>query len=158
MSYSDEILDFQEETYQDPELYLAGSGLRFANYILDRIGMYIVLFSFFMVVELLGGNSLESDETSGFELLLMLLVIGGYWIIPEYLWGKTPAKLLTRTKVITIHGERPTFMNIVGRTLCRLIPFEPFSFLGSRPVGWHDSISKTRVVKNEYNIREDYLR
>ncbi len=156
MSYSDEILDFQEDKYQDPELYLASTGLRFANYILDRIGMYICLFAFFLLIDLLGGTSLESDDPSGIEVILMFAIMLGYWVIPEYVWGKTPAKFLTRTRVVTVKGEKPTFMTIVGRTLCRLIPFEPFSFLGNKPVGWHDSIPKTRVVTNDYKVREDY--
>jgi hypothetical protein len=40
--------------------------------------------------------------------------------------------------------ERPAFSQVVGRTLCRFIPFEVFSFFGE--AGWHDSIPKTQVV------------
>jgi hypothetical protein len=44
---------------------------------------------------------------------------------------------------------RPPFGTMVLRSLCRLIPFEPFSFLGSDARGWHDSITKTRVVRKK---------
>jgi len=27
------------------------------------------------------------------------------------------------------------------------LPLEPFSFLGKSPVGWHDSLSRTRVIR-----------
>jgi len=159
MSYSDEILDLQEERYEHPDRYLASTGLRFANYLLDRIGMYIFIIGFVFLLEALKSQSttyMYSVELSNVELILMLTIMLTYWIIPEYLWGKTPAKFLTRTKVVTKSGKRPTFMTIVGRTLCRFIPFEPFSFLGSKPVGWHDSISNTRVVMDEYKVQEDY--
>lgn len=45
------------------------------------------------------------------------------------------------------NGEKPSFSVIFKRTLCRLIPFDGFSFLGSR--GWHDSISDTYVVEKK---------
>jgi hypothetical protein len=42
---------------------------------------------------------------------------------------------------------QPTLPHLLGRTFSRIIPFEPFSFLDkNHPVGWHDSLSGTRVV------------
>jgi hypothetical protein len=35
----------------------------------------------------------------------------------------------------------------LGRSAARSIPFEPFSFLGGQPTGWHDRLSETRVVR-----------
>ena len=43
-------------------------------------------------------------------------------------------------------GGRPSTAQVLGRTLCRIIPFEAFSFLGTPPKGWHDVIPKTMVV------------
>ena len=38
---------------------------------------------------------------------------------------------------------------VLSLTLVRMVPFEPFSFLGSpHPVGWHDRWSGTRVVSD----------
>ena len=42
------------------------------------------------------------------------------------------------------NGTKPRFGQVIGRTLCRFVPFEAFSFFGER--GWHDKIPKTRVV------------
>ena len=64
----------------------------------------------------------------------------------ESLTGRTMAKLITRTKVVMENGDKPTFEVILTRTLCRLIPFNWISFLGDDGVGWHDSLSKTRVI------------
>jgi uncharacterized RDD family membrane protein YckC len=59
--------------------------------------------------------------------------------------GADAGKLLFGTFVVSASGAKPAFGQIVKRTLCRYIPFEPFSFFGE--TGWHDSISKTRVVR-----------
>ena len=76
-----------------------------------------------------------------------LMVSLGYFVVMETLFQRTLAKFLTGTRVVTKTGEHPSFGQIVGRTLARCIPFEAFSFLGNgNPVGWHDSLSNTRVV------------
>ena len=60
--------------------------------------------------------------------------------------------MITKTRVVTEDGQKPTAMNILGRTACRFIPFDAFSFLGSKAVGWHDSISKTHVINEGSNL------
>ncbi len=145
----DNVFD-EIDHHEYPDAHLADSGIRFLNYILDTIGMYA--FIFFVIYLLSESFSLGFYlETSDSPLLLLLyLLMPAYWVIFEHFFQKTPAKFLTKTKVVTINGYKPSFWNIVGRTLCRFIPFEQFSFLGSTPVGWHDSISKTRVVRDSY--------
>jgi uncharacterized RDD family membrane protein YckC len=71
--------------------------------------------------------------------------IVAYYLVFEGLWGRTPGKWVCGTRVVDEDGRKPAFGTVVKRTLCRFIPFEPFSFLGER--GWHDSISKTRVIR-----------
>ena len=46
-------------------------------------------------------------------------------------------------------GTKPDSGQILKRTLCRLIPFNVLSFLGSPCNGWHDTISDTYVVKKD---------
>ena len=72
-----------------------------------------------------------------------------YYTVLEVISGRTLGKLLTGTKVVATNGSPASVGQILGRSLCRFIPFEAFSFFGGagRPVGWHDSISKTRVVE-----------
>lgn len=154
MENQETILDYQPE-HHDPELYLASTGARFANFILDRIGFYFYIFLLIGVEEKLFYGIEGMSSIFGF---LFLLSIPGYWALFEYFFGKSPAKFITRTKVVTVDGRKPSFLNILGRTFCRFIPFEPFSFLGSKPVGWHDSISRTRVVSDDYPIEsEEYV-
>jgi uncharacterized RDD family membrane protein YckC len=70
-----------------------------------------------------------------------------YYIICESVLGSSPAKFLTQTRVIDYEGNKPSVKKVIIRTLCRLIPFEGFSFFAND--GWHDKISETTVVKEK---------
>ncbi|QDS95071.1 hypothetical protein FF011L_38550 [Roseimaritima multifibrata] len=52
-----------------------------------------------------------------------------------------------RCKPVNEEGGKASFGQVAGRTICRLIPFEIFSFFGTPCRGWHDKIPKTFVVK-----------
>lgn len=67
-------------------------------------------------------------------------------LVFEQLFGQSVGKMITRTKVVTEKGDKPSLGQIIVRNLARLIPLEAFSFLAKNPVGWHDSLSKTLVV------------
>lgn len=126
----------------------ASLGLRFANFIVDRFAVVGVTFCMGFVVGMLGG--LEFVESSGVWIDLTL-GIGGtlvYYAATESIFGRTLGKLITGTKVIGEDGFKPSFGRAMLRTLCRFIPFEPFSFFGAERRGWHDSIAKTWVVKS----------
>ena len=70
-----------------------------------------------------------------------------YYFIFEVTLNRTPAKYITRIKVVMDDGTKPKAKAIFIRTLCRFIPFEMLSFLShSKPIGWHDRFSKTRVI------------
>jgi uncharacterized RDD family membrane protein YckC len=148
MESQENILDFTPE-HQHPQYATVTGGLRFANFIIDRI-IGTALFYGVVMGSASMANSLGSAAIN-FLLLISFAMIPGYYIIFEYFWGKTPGKFITKTRVVNEAGRPPSFMNIVGRTLCRFIPFEPFSFLGGNgSTGWHDSISKTYVVEDRY--------
>jgi uncharacterized RDD family membrane protein YckC len=129
----------QETEYED-----ASTGTRFGGYLIDVACIYALCFVLGIVIALMGKADLITDINSRlFALFIMLL----YYCIFESAAGRTLGKFVTGTKVINEKGELPGFANILGRTLCRFIPFEPFSFFGGGPGGWHDTISGTRVVK-----------
>ena len=58
-----------------------------------------------------------------------------------------------------IDGSKPKPIDILGRTLIRIIPFEYFTFLRGRNPGWHDELSKTFVVKKDKleNSKKEFL-
>ncbi len=141
------------------EIQPASQGLRFANYLVDSIILQVISYP---AGYLMGMAYATSVVSSGREVtpedITFLQIIGffvgvgisvTYYFLSELLCQRTLAKFLTGTKVVTADGRVPSAGQILGRTFARLIPFEPFSFFGGKgfPVGWHDSLSGTRVVK-----------
>jgi uncharacterized RDD family membrane protein YckC len=143
-----------EECFVEPdfesEVLPASSWRRLANLFLDYLGYILLSFvigiAIAMIEELTGTEgSIEKIPDILFGIVAYLI----YYIPQEALSGKTLAKLVTGTRVVSVDGTRPTLAQIVGRTFSRLIPFAPFSFLrGRNPVGWHDRLSNTRVIKD----------
>lgn len=125
---------------------LATKGKRFLNYILDFIFYLVFAFVLGIVTAIIGlGATVQAIN----DILLGFIIMIVYYVFLEAIFGKTIAKFITRTKVVTRDGQKPNLKVILVRTLCRFIPFEAFSFLGDKPIGWHDSISKTIVVNDQ---------
>lgn len=124
-------------------LQVAKSDKRLINYILDFIGVYAFGFIFGFVLATIGQGQIIDNAN---ESLLGLFLFVTYYLFFESIWQKTPAKWITKTKVVMQDGSKPDFKHILGRSFARLIPFEPFSFLGKNPTGWHDTLSKTIVI------------
>jgi uncharacterized RDD family membrane protein YckC len=117
----------------------ASRGVRFVNLIVDsicRTGIGAVL----------GGIAGASGEPL-LAVPLSLASMIGYYVVFEGVFQATPGKFLTRTRVVDLSGNKPSMMQILGRTLSRFVPFEPFSFFSSTNDGWHDRWSGTRVVQ-----------
>lgn len=129
---------------------------RLVNYIVDHIGIWIITFLLFFLIALLipAFARWANTESVGYSLvssIVVLLLSVLYFVIFEGILQKTPAKYITKTKVVMRDGSKPPLKNIIGRSFARLIPFDQFSFLfGANPVGWHDSLSKTMVVPSSY--------
>ncbi|HMV08533.1 MAG TPA: RDD family protein [Cyclobacteriaceae bacterium] len=136
-----EIIDIPEKV--EKPLRTASAGARFGNYIADIISFYILLF---LLAFLSGDLAISIDEDLLTVYIVLLYVL--FYAVFESLLGKTPGKFLTRTHVVKADGSRPSFVNLLGRTLARFIPFEAFSFLFSDR-GWHDSLSGTYVVYDD---------
>lgn len=140
---NDSILDNNLDGGQTPILIDASTGTRFWNYVLDIIGFYVCIFILGMILGLTNNNEiLELFDNPFFGILLIFL----YYLLIEGFTSRSFGKLITKTKVVNTDGEKPSFSQILKRTLCRLIPFEGFSFLGNSN-GLHDRLSNTRVVK-----------
>lgn len=122
---------------------------RFLHLIVDGIASYI----FAAIVTALA-ISLYGD---GIGVIIGLFAFYCYHLIFEATFQQTIGKMLTGTKVVSVTGEKPTFLAIFGRSLARYIPFEAFSFLfyGSYPTkGWHDRLSHTLVVPKKLTPEE----
>ncbi|MBL7807582.1 MAG: RDD family protein [Saprospiraceae bacterium] len=144
-----EILDRPFDTPEEPEyLDLADSGKRFINYLIDRILSQVLAAVMAGGLEAMFAE--EGEVNGGLDILSFLLIyatIFGYYTIMEGAFnGKTLGKFITKTRAVTIEGEQLNWNKAALRSVCRLIPFEPFSFLADK--GWHDSISKTCVIND----------
>lgn len=63
----------------------------------------------------------------------------------ESMFGRTPGKLISRTRVIHADGPwKASWWRVLRRTLIRLLPFEVLSLKSG--MMWHDRWSGTRVV------------
>ena len=129
-----------------PSFETVGAGKRFLNYIIDIFGLYGFGIVVGVVIALL--NLSESVMVSGFGgyvfgYLLMMI----YYSLFEGVFGTSIGKLVTGCRVVGPDGLKVSFGKAVLRSLCRMIPFEQFSFLGSAARGWHDSITETYVVE-----------
>ena len=120
--------------------------IRLINFLVDSI---TILFIIFLIAYLIGnyGVSFNSYVVNYiYSTLLVLISFIGYYLILEFKFQTTLGKLLTRTYVADIEGNKPSFSLVLKRVLIRLIPIEPLSFLFSKN-GWHDKFSKTCVLK-----------
>ncbi len=136
---------------------LASQGKRFINYLIDSVVLQVLgAMSGFMIGAVYGASKVAANQritpddqfqmqVAGFFIGLIVSIC--YFTFLECVFNRTIGKFLTGTMVVRADGGPPTFGQILGRSFARLIPFEPFSFFsGSYPVGWHDSLSGTRVV------------
>ena len=130
-------------------------GLRFANYLIDLLFLLALNFGFGMllgiILMLTSPETLEGMDTENplLDYLFSFIISLLYYTLIEGLTGRSIGKLITRTKVVMEDGSKLTFDAAVIRSLCRHIPFEAFSFLADDARGWHDTLSKTRVIKTE---------
>ncbi|WP_035645604.1 RDD family protein [Flavobacterium sp. ASV13] len=138
---------------------LASVGIRFLNYILDTIFVIAI----FMGLCLFAGVLIGLFELTGLSEwmdglgdwgwnIVIFTIYFFYFLITEGLFGRSLAKFITGTIVVNEYGEKADFAAIVKRSFCRFIPFDMFSYLGSR--GWHDSLSDTYVVNKKDLVEE----
>lgn len=144
-----------ENKFRVTDDLLATTGQRFGNYIIDVIVIYIfvfiIAFAAAMITALAGSttNILEEMEGDWLATLIFLFISTTYYVIFEGFFSRSIAKFITQTVVVNEDGSKPDFGTIFKRTLCRIIPFDAFSYLGGRSRGWHDSIPEVYVVKKQ---------
>jgi len=121
-------------------LWDAPAGTRLLNLIIDSVCRALLGF-----VGRAGfaAAGIEMDPLG--SLLFAFLSIFAYYVVLEGFFGVTVGKVVTGTRVVALDGGKTGLLAVIGRTMARFVPFEPFSYLGG-PVGWHDSWSGTRVV------------
>lgn len=133
---------------------IASHGKRLANFLLDLIFYLAFLFLVAVVMGIIEAltnfpltSFFDSENQLDDNLFLIACGILYYGGMEALTKGRTIAKFITRTKVVMNDGATAAVSACFIRALCRFIPFEVFSFLGSSRTGWHDTIAKTVVVE-----------
>lgn len=145
---------FEEKTLMRYKEVITVEGWpRFGHFLLDRIFVYIltVLLAFLAgtLSAIFGFTEIwDSPYTDlTINLITYLILFPGYYLFFEYFMQSTPGKLILGRVVINEYGEKPTFLQILGRSYGRVVPFEAFScFQG---LGWHDSWTETMVIRKK---------
>ncbi|RBL88445.1 RDD family protein [Chitinophaga flava] len=124
---------------EEPAPELASKGLRFANYLVDFLVIFVVL------ICLMNFAQLAMAEIQVIYIVFFLLY---YSIMEGLMNGRTIGKMVTGTRVVTRDNEPISFGKALGRSASRLVPFEAFSLLFG-DAAWHDNWTNTIVVKNK---------
>lgn len=84
------------------------------------------------------------------NVLVMIILLGRiiYYVFFEAILNTSPGKILTDSVIVMRNNNKINIKAALLRTLCRHIPFEPFSFLFQKN-GWHDTLTNTKVIKEE---------
>lgn len=123
---------------------------RFGHYILDAIICGIIINGLDFALLQANADFSTSLRFGFFAYQISFLnyfVIVAYYFICEKTMQRTIGKFATDSVVINQYAEPPAVDSLIGRSFSRLVPFEAFSCLSDR--GWHDTWSKTYVVKTE---------
>ncbi|QMW06043.1 RDD family protein [Spirosoma foliorum] len=130
---------------------------RLANLLLDTLFFYIIVFTIGGVVILIYPEMSDSLESVNplLDRLISTLLFSIYCIVFESWLGRTPGKLITKTKVVNSQGEKPDFNTLVVRNFARVIPFDAFTFLRETPIGLHDRLAHTMVIDDRPSFTLD---
>jgi uncharacterized RDD family membrane protein YckC len=133
-------IETQPQTGQNYEV--VSEVKRLINFVIDTTIIFTLLY--------LLTSFVPAPETDAMISFIIICVFFLYYLIFEYFLQKTPAKFITRTKVVSLDGSKPSMGTIALRTLCRLVPFDVISSIGTpkdERTWWHDRWVNTRVVK-----------
>ena len=125
-------------------MQIVGIGTRVLNFLVDTIIIAIIsMFSYHgwnlyvMFYGYLGFNF-------GWFFFGILFI---YYLVFEFIFGRTPGKWLSYSKVVDKEGKRASFGKIVLRSLTRLLLIDMF-FIPFLDKTLHDYFSKTEVVES----------
>jgi uncharacterized RDD family membrane protein YckC len=135
----------------EPQLVRASTGKRLANYLIDFVVFLIVVFILAIIIAMVSPPSSDESglisDNSLLERLFWMFMYGAYMAIIEGIFkGRSIGKFITGTKAVNEDGSNISFTTAIARGFSRIVPFEPFSALGSPSYPWHDKWNKTYVI------------
>jgi uncharacterized RDD family membrane protein YckC len=134
----------------------ASSGKRLANYLIDVVFFYLLLFAVGVLFAIVSPSSMQrfTNDDSNFglaERVITLVLYAFYMSVVEAIFkGKSLGKLITKTRAVNMDGSPISTSTAFSRGLSRAVPFCVFSALGTPCNPWQDRWTNTMVV-NEKN-------
>lgn len=145
---------FSDDMLNRAEYVRATQGQRFLNLLFDWLFMNYVLSwgTSYIVIFII--TSIDTEfylDTSGMWFIFWYIVsmfnyLLYYTVCEKAFRGYTIGKFLTGTRAIREDGNELTFRDALLRSLSRLVPLEAFSGFSDMP--WHDSWTRTAVIKS----------
>lgn len=149
--YVSSVFDAAGEEHAPAE---ATKGQRLVNFLVDGVVClalyYPVGFLVSAALSRFGADLFVAVEDPreawlGALILLSIIAAGYYTVMEAATGGRSIGKLLTGTIAVREDAQPFAARDAWMRSICRLIPFEPFSAIAGRPL--HDRLSKTQVVQ-----------
>lgn len=132
----------------------ASWGRRLGNHIIDTVVIQLVIVGI-ITFAIMVVNLEDRGPASVVGMIGAISLYVVYFLVLETLFGTTVGKMITGTKVVNKEGNKPRFLQVLGRSFARYIPLEFISFLFHKyPVGWHDSLSGTYVVRKDVSAEQ----
>ncbi len=124
---------------------------RFVAYYIDGFFVLLAALIGYIVYLSILGVPLAVMENPSIWVLFKSQLIATivYFIIFEFLFNRTIGKMIMKFRINGLRTSKgmEKFIQVLGRTLMRLIPLDPFSiFFNEERIMWHDRVSKTKVV------------
>lgn len=130
--------------FQEPypnNLPIAPEGSRMINFIVDFI------FSNALALSIINLIIIPSSQISFWGIALTYSIIRfSYYLFCEAILKGTLGQHLTKSKIVTIDQEAPSFTQYILRTISRVIT-APGSFISDDLQSFHDKCSNTYVIK-----------
>jgi uncharacterized RDD family membrane protein YckC len=127
---------------------------RFWNYLIDLVTFYLFFLGTIMISGIVAYPinpystwAEDLDNLNPFvDRILSALAYGIFMFFIEWITkGRSLGKYITGTEVLMEDGTKPTVGMYFKRNICRIVPFDAFSYFGFGR-GWHDQWSDTYVV------------
>lgn len=141
-----DLLDFE------PELNRATTGQRFANYLIDIVIFYLLVFLISIILAFTFPSFISEISSEGgisglLDRLISLVLYAVYMGIFETIFkGRSIGKLITGTKAVNLDGTNISVSTAFARGFSRAVPFCVFSAFGTPCNPWQDRWTNTIVI------------
>ena len=136
----------------------ATTGQRFANHLIDLV-VYDLVRLFIINPLVISGNAIMYSTFSNSTVIMLINQLFFFVFYMSFIFlqeaifkGKSIGKFVTGTRAVTTDGSFISTKTALLRSLSRIVPFEPFSALGSPPRPWHDRWTNSYLIDEKKSV------